>query len=63
MLAGEEASDYTSESMAMTLKQYKTAFASKGGKARAKKLSPSERTTIAKKAASARWAKHEKKTA
>lgn len=31
--------------------------ASKGGKARAKKLSPEERSAIAKKAAEARWAK------
>jgi len=31
--------------------------ASKGGKARAKKLSPKERSAIAKKAAQARWAK------
>jgi hypothetical protein len=31
--------------------------ASKGGKARAKKLSPEERSAIAKKAAQARWAK------
>lgn len=30
----------------------------KGGKARAKKLSTSERREIAKKAASARWSKH-----
>jgi hypothetical protein len=29
----------------------------KGGKARAKKLSPDERTAIARKAASGRWAK------
>ena len=31
--------------------------ASKGGKARAKKLSPEERSAIAKRAARARWAK------
>jgi hypothetical protein len=31
--------------------------ASKGGKARAKKLSPERRKVIAKKAAEARWAK------
>jgi hypothetical protein len=31
--------------------------ASKGGKARAKKLTPEQRSAIAKKAAQARWAK------
>jgi hypothetical protein len=31
--------------------------ASKGGKARAEKLTPEERSAIAKKAAQARWAK------
>jgi hypothetical protein len=31
--------------------------ASKGGKARAKKLTPEQRTAIAKNAAKARWAK------
>ena len=31
--------------------------ASKGGKARAEKLTPEERSTIAKKAAKVRWAK------
>jgi hypothetical protein len=31
--------------------------ASKGGKARAKKLTPEQRSEIAKKAAQARWAK------
>lgn len=33
---------------------------SKGGKNRAKKLTPEERTAIAKKAAAARWKKAEK---
>jgi hypothetical protein len=31
---------------------------SKGGRARAKKLSPEERKAIAKKAATARWKRH-----
>ncbi len=34
--------------------------ASKGGKARAEKLSARKRKQIAKKAAAARWSKHEK---
>lgn len=34
----------------------------KGGEARAQKLSPSQRSKIAKKAASARWKKQEKST-
>ena len=36
--------------------------ASKGGKARAKKLTPEQRSEIAKKAAEARWAKKREKT-
>jgi hypothetical protein len=36
---------------------YDRALQSRGGKARAAKLSPAERTEIAKKAVEARWAK------
>jgi hypothetical protein len=42
-------------------KSYAAEFASKGGKARAKKLSAEERKAIAKKAAAARWADPSKK--
>jgi hypothetical protein len=36
---------------------------SKGGKIRAARLSPEQRTEIARKAVLARWAKHKKKSA
>jgi len=43
--------------MAKTPKEYAAEFARKGAKARAKALSPEQRKQIARKAASARWAK------
>jgi hypothetical protein len=43
--------------MAKTTKDYAVEFARKGAKARAKALSPEERKQIARKAATARWAK------
>jgi hypothetical protein len=43
--------------MAKTPKEYAVEFARKGAKARAKALTPDERKQIARKAASARWAK------
>lgn len=45
----------------LDLKEYARAFASKGGNARAKKLSAEERKAIAKKAAQVRWNKGGKK--
>lgn len=42
---------------ALDLKEYARAFASKGGKARAKKLNAEERKAIARKAAQSRWNK------
>jgi len=41
-------------------KEYARIGGLKGGKARAKKLSPVQRQSIAKKAARARWKHHEK---
>lgn len=43
--------------MAKTRKEFAAEFASKGGKARAKALSPQRRKEIARKAIAARWAK------
>jgi len=43
-----------------TKKEYAQAFARKGGKARAKSLTPEQRKEIARKAAAARWAKKPK---
>ena len=42
-------------------KDYASEFASKGGKARAKALSPERRKEIARKAIAARWAKKKTK--
>lgn len=39
------------------MKTYAQQFASKGGKARAEKLTKAQRVAIAKKAAAARWGK------
>jgi len=43
--------------MAKTKKEYAAEFASKGGKARAKALTPEKRKEIARKAIATRWAK------
>jgi len=40
-----------------TKKEYASEFARKGGKARAKALTPEQRKAIARKAIAARWAK------
>jgi hypothetical protein len=40
---------------------YATEFARKGGKARARKLTPEQRSEIARKAVQARWAKEKKR--
>jgi len=40
---------------------YATEFARKGGKARARKLTPEQRSEIARRAVQARWAKEKKK--
>ena len=42
------------------LSDYAAKFASRGGKARAKALSPEQRREIARKAALARWSKRKK---
>ena len=42
------------------LSKYAAKFASRGGKARAKALSPEQRREIARKAALARWGKQKK---
>ena len=42
------------------LSDYAAKFASRGGAARAKALSPERRREIARKAALARWSKHKK---
>ena len=46
--------------MAKSKDSYAVEFARKGGKARARKLSPQQRREIAKKAIQARWAKEKK---
>jgi general stress protein YciG len=43
--------------MAKTRKEYAQEFARKGGKARAKALTPEQRKEIARKAAVTRWSK------
>jgi hypothetical protein len=45
----------------MTVKTYAQQFASKGGKARAAKLTKAQQAEIGRKAASVRWAGHVKK--
>ena len=46
-----------STDMAKSQKEYASEFASKGGKARAKALTPERRKEIARKAIAARWDK------
>ncbi len=46
-----------------SLREYASSFASLGGKARAKKLSPEQRREIARKAVLARWARAKGKRA
>jgi hypothetical protein len=45
----------------MSAKTYAQQFASKGGKARAAKLTKAEQAAIGRKASQARWASHVKK--
>lgn len=47
--------------MAKSAKDYAAEFARKGGRARAKQLSPERRKEIARKASEARWGKKVKK--
>lgn len=48
--------------MTKSKKSYAAEFASKGGKARAKALSPERRKEIARKAIAARWSKKSQKS-